>query len=371
VTTEDRPLFYQDTWVFQDDLPTLSSRYTLTLPDGWKASSVTFNRPEVQPQVTGTTYAWELRDLPPIADEPMSPSFVNIAPRLAVNYSPPTEAQGVNKTFADWLEVSKWASALHDSQVVIDDAVAAKTQEVTANAKTELDTIRAIGSYVQNLQYISIDIGVGYGNGYKPRPSNLVMSRGYGDCKDKVNLMRAMLRAVDITSYPVAIFSGDPDYVREEWASPQQFNHAVVAIVFPQEKPLHSVFRHPSLGPLMVFDPTDSNTPVGELPEDEQGSFALIVAGDRGDIVRMPASPSEANRLERIVEAVLGPDGSLTAKVSERSMGHSATMERREFHSLQKTEYQKMVEAWVEAHEQELLEQWENAGNNQPVLIVG
>ena len=28
-------------------------------------------------------------------------------------------------------------------------------------------------------------------------------------------------------------------------------------------------------------------------------------------------------------------------------MGHSATMERREFHSLQKTEYQKMVEAWV------------------------
>ena len=76
----------------------------------------------------------------------------------------------------------------------------------------------------------------------------------------------------------------------------------------------------------MIFDPTDSDTPVGELPEDEQGSFALIVAGDRGDIVRMPASPSEANRLERIVEAVLGPDGSLTAKVSERSIGHSATM---------------------------------------------
>jgi hypothetical protein len=31
----------------------------------------------------------------------------------------------------------------------------------------------------------------------------------------------------------------------------------------------------------------------------------------------------------------------------------------------------KMVETWVEAHEQELLEQWENAQNHQPVLIVG
>ena len=31
----------------------------------------------------------------------------------------------------------------------------------------------------------------------------------------------------------------------------------------------------------------------------------------------------------------------------------------------------KMVEVWVEAHEPELLEQWENAMNNQPVMIVG
>jgi len=31
----------------------------------------------------------------------------------------------------------------------------------------------------------------------------------------------------------------------------------------------------------------------------------------------------------------------------------------------------KMVEIWVEVHEDELLEQWENAANNRPVSIVG
>ena len=31
----------------------------------------------------------------------------------------------------------------------------------------------------------------------------------------------------------------------------------------------------------------------------------------------------------------------------------------------------KLVEFWVEVHEQELLEQWENARKNQPVVIVG
>lgn len=31
----------------------------------------------------------------------------------------------------------------------------------------------------------------------------------------------------------------------------------------------------------------------------------------------------------------------------------------------------KMVAAWVEAHERELLEQWENAKSRHPVSIVG
>ncbi len=31
----------------------------------------------------------------------------------------------------------------------------------------------------------------------------------------------------------------------------------------------------------------------------------------------------------------------------------------------------KLVEIWIEAHEAELLEQWQNASNNQPVAITG
>jgi hypothetical protein len=31
----------------------------------------------------------------------------------------------------------------------------------------------------------------------------------------------------------------------------------------------------------------------------------------------------------------------------------------------------KMIEAWVEAHEHELFEQWENAKSRRPVTIIG
>src|ERR1700755_2217367 len=57
VVSEDKPLFYQDTWMFQERLPVLMSRYTLTLPAGWKASSITFNHTAVQPQISGSSYA--------------------------------------------------------------------------------------------------------------------------------------------------------------------------------------------------------------------------------------------------------------------------------------------------------------------------
>ena len=230
VVSEDLPLFYQDNWSFQGRLPTLVSRYTLNLPQGWNASSITFNGPEVKPSVNGTSYSWEMRNLAPIPPEPLSPAVVNLTPRIAVNYAPDAASSGVNRAFANWLDVSRWATSLYDPQVVVSDEIVTKARDLTANAKTELEKIRAIGNYVQNLQYISIDIGVGHGNGYKPRPSNLVLSRGYGDCKDKANLMRALLRSLKIDSYPIAIFSGDRTFVREEWASPRQFNHCIIAV---------------------------------------------------------------------------------------------------------------------------------------------
>jgi len=174
-----------------------------------------------------------------------------------------------------------------------------------------------------------------------------VFVKAYGDCKDKANLMRAMLKAVGITAFPVAIFSGDPDYVREEWPSPQQFNHAVVAIAFSQDKAVSSLLRHPSLGPLLIFDPTDTETPVGQLPDHEQGSFALIVAGDRGGIAQMPSTAPESNQLEREVLATLTSDGSLSATVRERSIGHAAVAERREFRSFSRPEYDGRIESWI------------------------
>ncbi len=348
ITTEDRPLFFQDRFSFQDDLPTLVSRYSLTLPNGWKASSITFNHPNIEPQATtGTNYTWELRNLAPIADEPMSPAFVNLVPRIVISFMPEKAEQGVNRVFADWTEVSRWASQMYDPQVIVDDAVAAKAQELTANSKTELEKIRAIGTFVQNLQYISIDIGVGYGNGYRPRPSNMVLARGYGDCKDKATLMRAMLKSLKIEAFPIAIYSGEPNYVRAEWASPSQFNHCIIAVKISDSTQAASVIKHPKLGRLLIFDATDSFTAMGDLPDHEQGSYALIMAGDNGGISQMPIIPAEFNSTKRKVEINLKADGAIEGKISERTTGQASSYERAMLRMNSVSDYNKLIERWL------------------------
>jgi len=347
IVSEESALFYQDSWKFQSRLPTVFSRYSLTLPAGWKASSTTFNAVEVKPQVNGNIYTWELRNLPPIPPEPMSPAIVNLAPRVAINYGPSDPAQTANKAFSSWTDVSKWATALHDPQIIVDDNVAAKARELTANASSEIEKIRAIGNFVQNLQYISIDIGVGYGNGYRPRASTTVLGRGYGDCKDKANLMRALLRALKIEAYPVAIFSGDPNYVREEWASPLQFNHCIIAIKVSDATKANTIIDHPTLGRLMIFDATDPYTPVGDLPDYLQGSWALIIAGSGGGLAKMPLSPPESDELDRDITVSLSETGEITGKIIERAKGQTSSQFRREVRGQSAGDYKKTIEGWL------------------------
>jgi hypothetical protein len=348
IVSEDVPLYYQTKWFPQFGLPTLTSRYTLNLPSGWKASSLTFNSKEVVPTVNGTSYTWQMQDLPFIKDEPMSPSMFNLVPWLAITYTPEDASQaGSNKIFNNWTEISQWATAMYDPQVIVNDEVAAKARELTATAKTELEKIQAIGTFVQNLQYISIDIGVGHGNGYRPRPSNLVLSRGYGDCKDKATLMRAMLKALKIDAYPVIIYSGDATFVRREWASPGQFNHCIIAVKVSDETKTPTIINDAKLGRLLIFDATDDLTPVGDLPTYLQGSLALIAAGDDGSLMEMPITPPESNALERNVKVKLAENGSVTGTIHELTKGQSSRMERTLFRKLSKGDYRKVIERWL------------------------
>ena len=347
-TREDRSVFSQAEWFFQGTLPVINSRYSLTVPEGWRAEGVTFNSPKIEPRISGTSYSWELSNLAPIRDEPLSPSLNNLVPRLAVSYFPSTTTQSLSiKTFTSWGEVATWLTELSDPQVVVDDVMARKAHELTALAKTEFEKIRAISQYVQKIQYISIQTGIGRGGGYRPHAANEVFAKSYGDCKDKANLMRAMLKVVGIDAYPVSIYSGDPNYVRASWPSPQQFNHCIIAVKVSDQTQASTIIQHPALGRLLIFDATDEQTPLGDLPYYLQGSLALINSETETDLVKMPVTPPEMNQLERTATLELNADGGIAGNIQELANGQTAVVFRSEFRRLSKPDYTGMIERWL------------------------
>ena len=103
---EDRSVFTQFSFNFQDDLPALLSRFRLELPSGWTAESITDNHRPIEPLVNGSSYSWQLEGLPPVSDEPARPGLRSIVPRVNVSYFPPSAVKAAGPTFRKWSQVS-------------------------------------------------------------------------------------------------------------------------------------------------------------------------------------------------------------------------------------------------------------------------
>jgi hypothetical protein len=328
VTQEEDTVFTTYPYRFQDSVPVVQTRFVLTLPAAWEARAAVFNHAEIQPRVEGSTYSWELRDLPWIEREEHSPGFESIAPWIGVTYFPAASSSSSLRSLKDWSAVSQWLSGFMDPPAEPTAVVRAKSAELTSGSRTELDKIRAIAAFAQQTNYVEVAMNLTRGGGFTPHPAEQVLTRNYGDCKDKAGLMRSLLKAGGIDAYTVVIFSGDREYVRPEWPSPNQFNHAIVAVKVSPETIADTVLNHPRLGRLLIFDPTDPVTPVGDLPSEEQASYALVVAGLDGELIKMPQLPPASARIKRTVEARVDDTGRLTAHLVTEYFGQAGSSVR-------------------------------------------
>jgi len=346
-TTEMREPFMQFDLAFQDRRPVLLARLTVRAPAGWNVSGTWFNHEPVAPESGANGTMWVMRDLPPVAREPSAPPLSAQVPRIAVSVVPAAPEASRSASFSDWSDVSRWLALLSDGAGAPDDALRARAGVIAANAASDLERIRAIGEFVQRVHYVSIQTGVGRGGGYRPHSAPLVLDKGYGDCKDKANLMRALLAALEIPAWLVGIHAGDPGYVRDGWPSPQQFNHCIVAVRAPAADSLPTQFEHPELGRLVAFDPTDPWTPLGGLPESEQGSLALLIRAGETALTRMPLTAPAANAMRRRVDARLEPDGTLSGTIHETSVGTAGRQERAWRQGVDEAAYRRDIERWV------------------------
>ena len=315
----------EESWDFQEDIPALRLALEMDLPPNWNHYDAWLRHAEVAPtEVAPNHLRWELNDVPGIdlTDIPMAPSPRALAGRMVVHYSPRPLPTGDGR----WTEIGNWYDNLAANRTEAPQDIAAKSREVAAgDFKAK---IQGVAGFMQReIRYVGIEIGIG---GLQPHPATDVFRYRYGDCKDKVTLMIAMLNAVGVRSTWVLVDTHrgfiDPKLPSIEG------NHAIAAIELPagySDPDLHAVVTARSGKRYLIFDPTDTYTPIGLLRFALQGSYGILVAGNDSQVIQLPTIAPDADQLDRVASFALNADGTLKGNVTETRSGDVATHYRR------------------------------------------
>src|SRR5271167_59620 len=325
---EKQPYVLQDVWSFQETSPVREARYTLQLPQGWEYKATWLNYPEAKSAQTGSLAQWVVTDIKGIRHEDDMPPWPGVAGQMIVSFYPPGGA-AQNKAFQSWQQMGVWYQGLISGRQDASPEVKQKVAALTASAGTQLEKMKTVAGFAQkDIRYVAIELGIG---GWQPHPAAEVFTHHYGDCKDKVTLMSAMLREIGIENYYVVINSERGSVTPQTPAHMGGFDHVIIAIKLPAdvtESSLVATMVHPKLGKLLFFDPTDEMTPFGQLYGALQANYGLLVAPDGGELIELPQLPPASNGISRTAKLSLSPTGTLSGDVNEVRVGDRASAQR-------------------------------------------
>ena len=170
----------------QIDIPSLQTELQLQVPADNQFHFKLRNSVEkpVETIANGVrTLVWKLGNLPAFEPLPFDPPARDLMVTLDIS------------NLDSWDAFATWTRRLLRGSHAQDDTVKAKAADLAEGATSRLDKIRKAYEFVSALRYVAIEFGV---NGIRPRTPALVLQNRYGDCKDKANLLIALLADMGI-----------------------------------------------------------------------------------------------------------------------------------------------------------------------------
>lgn len=336
IEQEVRPYVMQDVWAFQrEGTPVREAHYTLQLPAGWEYKAAWLNYSKAEPLTVGSNqWQWVVKDVEGIRPEYNMPPREGVAGQMIVSLIPQGGSQ--NKGFGNWTDMGKWEDGLGQGRREASAEIKQKVAELTAGKAGQLEKMRSLAQFVQrDIRYVAIQLGIG---GWQPHPAPEIFAHKYGDCKDKATILSTMLKEIGVTSYYVSV-NTERGTVTPATPATRWFNHEILAIRLPdgmEDASLVAVFPHPKLGRLLIFDPTDEMTPLGQLRGALQANYALLVTPEGGELVELPKLPGQLNGVQRTAKLTLNSTGTLSGEVREVRLGDRAADQRAALRSVTK-----------------------------------
>lgn len=276
---------FQREWAFED----VRERITLpkTMPARVEARNVDH---QVEQAEENVTHIFLYKNPLPPATAPSALSPWDTDPQYTVS------------TFPDYAAVAAAYRQLASGKAVVTPRIEALANEITAAATDKRAQAQLIYDWVsQHVRYVAILLGNG---GYQPHDAASILENGYGDCKDHVVLLEALLAAKGIASAPVLIYSGNR-YRLPEAATPAAFNH--VLSYLPEFD--------------RYVDSTVGVAPFGMLVADEYGKPVAVATEPNPSVATLPLVAANENEEKLQTTAQLMPDGTISGQSTTVASG--------------------------------------------------
>lgn len=129
--------------------------------------------------------------------------------------------------YSDWNAVAVWADGLFAKRDGLSGELKALAERWRKLPDAEARVVAALQWTQDKVRYFSVSLGQ---SSHRPYPPAEVAERRYGDCKDKTNLLLALLRDLNIEARPVLVWSQAAKSPSRFLPSPQVFDHVVVQV---------------------------------------------------------------------------------------------------------------------------------------------
>ncbi len=321
-----RPYMYEEEWAIQSSIPFVFEALELALPPGGHYAESWGKFPQVKPIETGANHLrWEIKDMPALDLENIhdTPAWGALAARMSIKWGD----AAVKGTENQWRAIGLWQEQLEEHRPDPTPEITAKAQELIAGAPDFYSKLSRITDYIQkNIRYFIVERGIG---GWQAHYAADIYRNRYGDCKDKTTLLISMLQAVGIRAHYLHVDTrrGIIDPADASLAG----NHMITGIEVPDgisDPRLLALVKAVNGKTLLIFDPTDEETPVGLIRAALQGAYGNISNGHDSQVLPLPILPAESSSLTRKGSFTLTSDGAIAGDVSEVFTGDNATNER-------------------------------------------
>ncbi|TSJ76731.1 DUF3857 domain-containing protein [Rariglobus hedericola] len=246
----DTPEFSEQ-WFLAERYPIRLLNLRVATPNGTPWTVVAPNLPSYI-QVNGT-HAWTLTDLPAFDPRAGDPPSSRIAPWVGVS------------SLASWESFASWYQRIATGSDTTGPGIALLADEIAQAHPDRAGRLRAAYERVSALRYVAIELGVG---AFRPRTPEQVWKQRYGDCKDKANLLVAVLEKLGIPAEFCLVNRFSHTFT--DWPS-WQFNHALARVpAAPSDGQPHDLW----------LDTTDRLVPFGIVAPGDLGRHALAFSRD-------------------------------------------------------------------------------------------